>query len=115
MEKVKLTKEQAASLEDASKHHDNVKIIRIHMDVPVMKAWYKGSAHLNELSLDTLIRALYIGYEVEKTEDEILLEHYESCTLLCGLNCAGYEQSSFRAGMETALNIIGKTVPGIND
>lgn len=115
-DKVKLTKAQAESLEDASKYNDIEKIVRIHMDVPDAKAWMRGSVHLNELSLDTLIRALYIGYEVEKTEEEQLFEAYEECPVVNGGRWAQSENiAAFRDGMTTALNIVGKRIWGINE
>jgi hypothetical protein len=86
------------------------------MDVPVSKAWMRGSVHLNEISLDTLIRALYIGYEVEKTEEEQLFEAYEECPVVNGGRWAQSENiAAFRDGMTTALNIVGKRIWGINE
>ncbi|WP_339306490.1 hypothetical protein [Paenibacillus sp. FSL R5-0519] len=110
-DKAKLTKEQAASLEDASKYNDIEKIVRIHMDVPVTKAWMRGSVHLNEISLDTLIRALYIGYEVEMTPEEKILEIYNIGYSRSGF---GEENIAFREGIALALHTFGIKAEGVH-
>src|SRR5690625_4883696 len=58
MEKVKITPEQAKEIEEISEGSQPF-IVSYH--AKGILAW----EHLSELSLDELIRALYIGYEVE--------------------------------------------------
>lgn len=64
MEKIKIAKEQADAIEKAWKMTGNkVFIIRMHdRDGSVL---IDGREQLGDISTDTLIRALYIGYEVE--------------------------------------------------
>jgi hypothetical protein len=66
MERVKLTPEQAEVLERLKESHSKVVLVRSHY---VGTNWYlhqtKGTG-LDRLDLDTFIRALYIGYEIEK-------------------------------------------------
>ncbi len=63
MEKVKITQEQADAIE-AVQDREKVRsmIIRWHTG---RGRWVDDEESLNELELDDLIRALYIGYEVE--------------------------------------------------
>jgi hypothetical protein len=66
MERVKLTPEQAKVLERLKESHPKVVLVRSHY---VGTNWYlhqtKGT-ELDRLDLDTFIRALYIGYEIEE-------------------------------------------------
>ncbi|MGR6546306.1 hypothetical protein [Paenibacillus tundrae] len=110
-DKVKLTKAQAESLADASKYNDTEKMVRIHMDVPVSKAWMRGSVHLNEITLDTLIRALYIGYEVEMTPEEKIFEIYKTGYARNGF---GEEDIAFREGIALALHTFGIKAEGVH-
>ncbi len=72
MQKVKLTQEQADTVEENTA--DKETAIRLHVGgswlAPVNKC-------LNKLTLDELVRALYIGYEVEeeyKEDDWVVLK-----------------------------------------
>jgi|SRR5690625_2485227 len=58
-EKVKLTQEQADAIELAS--NKKGRTIEFH----TKSVWQNDFAALNELNTDELVRALYIGYEVE--------------------------------------------------
>ncbi len=60
MSKVKITKEQADAMEREVVSTENEEVIRCHL-----KGWvFDENQCLNELTLDELVRALYIGYEV---------------------------------------------------
>lgn len=67
MEKVKITQEQHMSLKYATTHKSNQSIVKSRVFGDIDK-------ELSELRLDELIRALYIGYEVEPelSEGDIL-------------------------------------------
>lgn len=64
MKKVKVTKEQAEEIEFAQGYHLEEYVIKAHTGATTWElvGKFKG---LNKLVLDKLIRALYIGYEVE--------------------------------------------------
>ncbi len=64
--KVILTKEQAKSVENVLRRAGN-KVFIIRMHDKAHEPWVNNEASLNGISTDTLIRALYIGYEVQPT------------------------------------------------
>jgi hypothetical protein len=68
--KVTVSREVAESIEKARQHHDNEWFV---------DGYYSGAVSaypgLFGLPLDTLIRALYVGYEVEKTPEEKVFEY----------------------------------------
>lgn len=118
-DKAKLTKEQAKAVVYVTNYYDGQEnpleyIVGTHAIEP--EAWDDAyTSPLRYMPMDTLIRALYIGYEVEMTEEEQLLEAYEECPVVNGGRWAQSEnKAAFRDGMSTALNIVGKAVPGIN-
>jgi hypothetical protein len=65
-----LTSKQAEALEKSCTLHRPDEIVVIHVE----EGFVVPNYCLNDLPLDTLIRALYIGYEVELTEQEKLQE-----------------------------------------
>lgn len=69
MDKVKVSREIANSLDYVTRTFSNEAIIYAHVKEPNSWALDKNRA-LNGLELDTLIRSLYIGYEVEETPVE---------------------------------------------
>jgi predicted HTH transcriptional regulator len=98
MEKTKLTKQQAEALEKAHAMYRPDEIVVIHvedgLEVP--------NNCLNELTLNTLIRALYIGYEVELTEQEKIQElwNYKGQLFL--------GNSPYKTGILDTLKILGR-------
>jgi hypothetical protein len=95
MEKAKLTKEQAEAIKSALKEmHTPSTVIDYHCTKGT--AWFQEREPLNKLNLDTLIRALYIGYEVELTEQEKINELWKS------------KIGAFRIGMAEALTALGR-------
>jgi hypothetical protein len=74
-EKVKITKEQAEAIDMVLNNPFHSRwdvVIGIHAKDSC--AWSEGAKALNGMPLDTLIRALYIGYEVELTPEEKAVE-----------------------------------------
>jgi hypothetical protein len=68
MEKVKLTKEQAEALEEVRKEYGNIGVLIHHCGFGGVNwgfAWGKGES-LNELTVDEMARALYVGYEIDE-------------------------------------------------
>lgn len=119
-DKVKLTKEQAEAVVYVTDYYNGQEnpleyIVGTHAIEP--EAWDDDcTSPLRFMPMDTLIRALYIGYEIEMTEEEQLLEAFNGCPVVNGGRWAQSENmAAFRDGMTTALNIVGKKVPGINE
>ncbi|WP_433748300.1 hypothetical protein [Paenibacillus amylolyticus] len=119
-DKVKLTKEQAEAVVYVTDNYNGQEnpleyIAGTHAIEP--ESWDDPhTSPLRYMPLDTLIRALYIGYEVEMTEEEQLFKAYEECPVVNGGRWAQSENiAAFRDGMTTALNIVGKRIWGINE
>lgn len=104
-EKVKLTKEQAIVIEDIKKYRVPENTITTHFNCG-LGGWVDEYISLNGMPLDTLIRALYIGYEVEQTVEEQLKDYYESIMR--------YDHIEEAEVFKSVLNIIGMKVKGIN-
>lgn len=81
----------------------------------VLKRWSFGK---QGGTVDDLMRALVNGYEVEKSPEENLREHYEDC-MTNYLRTDGEIVKSYYDGkiygIKAALNYLGITVEGIND
>jgi hypothetical protein len=73
-EKAKLSYEQAKAIEAAKDSQQ--KQPWEHIEHFANHRFYKDLAPLNELDMDTLIRALYIGYEIEVTPEDKVRERY---------------------------------------
>lgn len=69
MSKVKVSREISGALDHVTRTFSNEAIIYAHVKEPNSLVLDKNRA-LNGLELDMLIRALYIGYEVEETPVE---------------------------------------------
>ncbi|AOZ94579.1 hypothetical protein LPB68_04740 [Paenibacillus crassostreae] len=108
MGKATLTKAQAEAVEEVKGTASLASIVRTHVDYP--DDWVDAYA-LNNIPLDTLIRSLYIGYEVELTVEERLLEVYSSYKG-CGVDVFA-NVGAFRAGMKSVCDIAGIQVTGI--
>jgi hypothetical protein len=98
LEKAKLTKQQAEALEKAREY--NLREIIVEQKV-LNKI---GESFIKEMPLDTLIRALYIGYEVEQTEQEKIQEIWKA-------NDSEYitlYKFKYRSGIERTLKALGR-------
>lgn len=87
--------------------HSDEQIMADHTD-----GWKKPFLEpLNKLNALDLARALLIGYEVEETPEEMLLDMYKYRTA----SRTDREHSVVRETIYSVLEIIGMKVPGIND
>lgn len=103
-----LSKEQAEALKDVLKTKElKTNVVTGHLDV---NNWRSDWSPLNDLSLDTLIRALYIGYEVEKTPEAIIWEEYQYQR---DPNEAAND--SFADGMKFVIDTLNIKIKGINE
>ncbi|MFB5761056.1 hypothetical protein [Paenibacillus medicaginis] len=113
VDKVKLTKAQAGHIAGAKAQMRPEQIVMLQAHEHDWLKW----TELNDMDLDTLIKAVYIGYEVELTVQERLKEAFDTTTGSDGCYYGEIvaEANGFHAGFKTALDIVGMTVPGIND
>ena len=65
---------------------------------------------LNAIDLDTLIRALYIGYEVEQTPEDKVRDYYNS-HLRTDLSSDHYTKKA----IVVTLNLLNIKISGVND
>ncbi|KAF6576550.1 hypothetical protein JDW19_02530 [Paenibacillus polymyxa] len=98
MEKAILTKAQAQSIESKIKNFPRERVIRDFVTTT------KENGSKDGITLDMLNQAIYIGYEVEQTIEEKLLEIYRE-----GLpyQAPPDVKSAFREGMKKACEIAG--------
>ncbi|MEC0233566.1 hypothetical protein P4H71_04250 [Paenibacillus kribbensis] len=104
MDRAILTQAQAEAIDSiqAAQHWTLEAFVREHAAKP--HQWDAPCDVLNGVPLDFIIRALYIGYVVEQTTEEKLLEVYRE-----GLpyQAAPDVKSAFREGMKKACDIAG--------
>lgn len=74
-DKVVLSKEQAVALEYALGKHYKEGVIRYHINHK--GSWIQEAKPLNKLTLEDVICAIYIGYELEKSPEDRLIEVFE--------------------------------------
>ena len=111
-DKVKLTKEQANAIKwafESPTSWTKETLIASHVGGSLN---YDKVKPLHDIHLDTLIRALYIGYEVEETQEEKLLKKFKTGWLASSDEDYDF---SYRNGIKDALDIIGMKVKGINE
>ncbi|RPK29844.1 hypothetical protein [Paenibacillus xylanexedens] len=107
IEKLKVKKNQAKAIEILRQNHTDDQIMADHAD-----GWKKTFLQpLNKLNALDLARALLIGYEVEETPEEKLLDMYKYRSA----SRTDREHSVVRETIFSVLEITGKKVPGINE
>lgn len=110
MNKVKVSREVAEAIERLRKNgHDNNSFIEGHV-----KYGYELDENkcLNELDTETLARALLIGYEVEETPEEEILEVYN---FKYGAGWGAGYTAGVRYGIKKTLDVYGIKIKGVND
>jgi hypothetical protein len=113
VEKVKVSKDQEESIRNATRDYANVAtIVRSKSRGEVFPSDYD---QLNQLDLDTLIRALYIGYEVEQTPEdkvrEFFKEHWDKLVDLVDQQ----EAKTICVTIYKTLDLLGIKIEGVND
>jgi hypothetical protein len=75
MEKVMISKEEAVALENALEISggDKSNVVQWH----ARDIWDGKQAPLNDLGLDEVCTALYVGYEIEPGPEEEALDYYQ--------------------------------------
>lgn len=114
MEKAQLTQEQIDALEIALRDRQSaVNVVRTHMNGMTNNVCYGWSADrvaLNQLDLDTVIRALYIGYERKLTKEELVKEYYRDQFVNTPIN----KQDKATSAIIKTLNFLGVQIEGVN-
>ena len=108
MEKIKVEKEIFEALKFWEERNRNsledVLYIRQHQGGFISQKL----APINNLSIEDLCKCLIIGYELEETPEEKLLDLYKNSVI------NGYEGVQFRRGINETLKILDIKVKGIN-
>lgn len=108
MEKVKITREQADGIEKTRLIYNDVAIVDLKMT--------SGNDYgpIKSIDADTLIRALYIGYEVEETPEDKVKNYFKNIANSHSddLYVSGYNLGSRNAVIET-LNLLNIKIEGI--
>lgn len=109
---VQITQEQADALILIMKHKPADEIVLRHSQTFIItrERWLGELDPLNDLSMDEMIRALYFGYEIAKTPEELLLQEFEQAEARYGADSAAI----FRTGLQLAAEIFGHKVVGVN-
>lgn len=109
---VQLTQGQADALLLILKHKAVDEIVLRHSQTFIItrERWLGELDPLNDLSLDEMIRALYFGYEVVKTPEEQLLYEFQQAEARYG----AHSGVVYRTGLQTAADILGHKVAGVN-
>jgi hypothetical protein len=121
VDKVKLTQQQADVLETELKssqiNGDKSKFVKMYVNLGD-DDWQDGYP-LTCLKNDDLIRALYIGYEVEQTPEERLVELFKQACK--EEECHDYRRpqqqwwEGRRMGMIDTLNTLNIKIKGVNE
>lgn len=113
---VQLTKEEVAALDFVvtSAEGHKATIVKAHVNSP--NGWiFEENQALNGMPLDTLIKALYVGYEEKKTPEEYLKFVWERSKLK-ELTAYGEDGGkAFRSGMMEVIEAFKLEVPGVSD
>jgi hypothetical protein len=107
LEKAVITKAQAKSLERWLETFTGGKeeLVKTHI---LGEEWVDDSEALNGLSLERLIVALYIGYEVDETPEEKIASYYRSIVYKTDF-CNG-----LKTGVRTALDLLNIKIEEVN-
>ncbi|MFC5528428.1 hypothetical protein [Cohnella yongneupensis] len=95
--------------------HDKAEeVVRIHARSSC--DWSREVNALHDVSLDTVIRALYYGYTIEETPEEKVLDYFNSITP-AGWKFSGDANDPVyieRNAIRTTCSILGKEIAGLN-
>ncbi|MCM3763481.1 hypothetical protein [Neobacillus niacini] len=112
MEKVMLSKEEAQALESALEISGGVpsNVVQWHSQ----DLWEGERSVLNDLDIDTVCRALYVGYEVEPGPEEKLLKHFQDQGVFKKKYPATEYHSGHMDGIRLTLDLLNIQIKGIN-
>ena len=109
--KLTVTKLESQAIEAASKSFGKELLLLEHIQNQLNKddCWLDDLSPLNNISIEQLAIALYVGYEVELTSEEVLIEAYKE-----NLKLHTPESDGVLAGMLFTLQELGIEIEGIN-
>jgi hypothetical protein len=108
MEKVLLSKKDAEALESALELNggDKASVVQWHS----RDLWEGDRSQLNDLDLDTVCSALYVGYEIEQGPEEKIIEYFQSLDTSREFS-EGWHKS---IAITKTLNLLNIQIKGIN-
>jgi hypothetical protein len=120
MNKPKLTKEQAKSMEEIVKligednwygtYDSKATVVKFKLEGQVFSGERSAA---NWVPNDDFIAALYIGYEVELTPEEKVKAYYDE--LRKGFGHCSFQPDDYRSmGAKTTLELLGIKIEGVN-
>lgn len=116
MEKLKVTKEVFESLEVVKAFNSTENIIKEHIKCD--NDWECGCEGINGMDIFDLCKALFVGYELEKTPEEKILERYRNAVLLLDVKSTNSPEGYIRGTKdctEFILDTLGIKIKGINE
>jgi hypothetical protein len=99
MNKVMISKDEAVALESALEVNGGDKANVVHWHAQDL--WDGKRAPLNDLDLDTVCTALYVGFEIEASPEENVLAYYITNSLNASV-------------IEDVLDLLNIEIKGIN-
>ncbi|WP_338465137.1 hypothetical protein [Shouchella rhizosphaerae] len=102
-----LTKEQAEAIQTLNRLSGGKD--EVLKQKALGRVWGRDLACIDSLSLDELARALYVGYEIEKTQEERYEDVREAY-----LDSIGHANFEERDAILLTLDLLGITIEGVN-
>lgn len=101
---VKISKQQSEALKTVLTVKQPHEIVLHHAQtiLHTNASWRGELEPLNDMPMDVLISALYYGYDLDLTPEELLTREFEQS-----------DDQSYRTGLQVAAEIFGHKVPGI--
>lgn len=122
MDKVKVSREVAEALDDLfSRKNDNYsndEILKKHFNALHGDRWSGGNKdYLNELSMSEMAQAMFVGYEVEQTPEEqiiqYVLDRQNAIRTYKALDVQLKAEGKIE-GVKFALDTLGIKIEGVN-
>lgn len=111
MKKVKVSRSVGDLIVTLTEGYNNEEIVSLYTAKSLVKEIY-------EIRLDTLIRALYIGYEVEQTPEDKVKEYYSNLIRLRNESPTPAISGDLYGKMDAVkkvLNLLNIKISGVND
>jgi hypothetical protein len=108
MGKVMLSVEEVKALESALEMNSGDKAGLVHWHA--QNLWESNRKPLNDLDLDTICQALYVGYEIEASPEKKVMDYYKS------LNTSREFSAEWHKSLAVTktLNLLNIQIKGIN-
>ncbi|MED3976150.1 hypothetical protein P4639_22390 [Priestia megaterium] len=112
--RVELTKKQIDAIEHAMLNHslykDNpAKLVEDHAKIKGQCSSHNSLGALSSMNLDTLIRALYVGYTLKKSSVDLVRDYFND------LDADYTADNAKRHAVIATLDILGIKIKGVNE